>query len=258
VILLALFACVSGSTGASPDLEAYLQASEEIDWVQGLKHCHKIQEPDRLGECVAFQVQQGAREQPDAAKKACSELVPGLWKDECYFLLAEAITVAEAPTAAASACKSAGRYFQPCFMHLLKAHAGHLRSSRPATEVFSAYKAALDLAGPNAPADFRHRAWSLFFRSAAAQGPALDPESCEGFAEQGAACRSGLREALSRALSKAMREASPEQRQSACAFNPPDAAHMAPALGELFEINIRPHPLFDAPLAQWARQHCSK
>lgn len=262
MILLVLFACgtqpagVSQLTVENPDLSAYLQASEETDLAQGLAHCHKIQAPDRLGECVAFQVQQGARNQPDLAEQACGDLPDGLWKDECHFLLAEAITVAEEPVPAAAACRKAGRYFQPCFMHLLNAHAGYLRSSIPVEKVFGAYEIALDLAGPEAPADFRHRAWSLFFRSEAVSGPTLDPASCEALAEYGPACRSGLREALSRALSKSMREASTAQRQTACGIRPPDAAHLAPVLGKLFQINIQPHPVLDAPLAEWARKHC--
>lgn len=257
MILLALLACSSPTDGSHNDIAAYLDASHQSDFTKGLESCFRIQSIEQRGECVAFQVQGGARNHPQKAQKACRQLEPSLWKDECHFLLAEGMTVAEAPEAAAEACREAGRYFQPCFMHLLNAHAGHLRSTRSPNQVIEAYASALELAGPTAPADFRHRAWSLLFRSEAQDAPALDPSHCEQLPTHGPACRSGLREALSRALTKAMREASPAAQKKACAVTPPDAKQLAPVLDQLFDIHIKEHAVLDAPLRQWHHQHCT-
>jgi hypothetical protein len=258
VILLALLACSAPFEESHNDLDAYLDASHQSDFTKGLESCFRIQSTEQKGECVAFQVQNGARKHPQKATEACHKLEPGLWKDECQFLLAEGITVPEAPEAAAAACRDAGRYFQPCFMHLLNAHAGHLRSTHSPNKVIDAYASALALVGPKAPSDFRHRAWSLLFRSEAQDAPALDPGNCEQLPTHGPACRSGIREALSRSLTKAMREASPEAQQGACAVTPPKSEQLAPVLEQLFEIRIKAHPVLDAPLQQWHQQHCTR
>jgi hypothetical protein len=255
-MLLALFACSSAPQSNSHDIAAYVQAAEQKDLTEGLAACDRIEDPALKGECTAFQVQEHGRKRPNRSQSACEGLSDGLWRDECHFLLAEAVALPEKPEAAAAVCRASGRYFQPCFMHLLSAHAGHLRSTRPAEEVNGAYAQAVALAGEGAPADFAHRAWSLLFREEAERSGTLDPSACEALAEYGPACRSGVREALSRALQKAMREDDGTIRQRICASEGPSAEALAPILSKEFNIRIQPHPVLNAPLEQWWKRHC--
>jgi hypothetical protein len=256
LILLILFACGSDIDATHTDISAYIEASNRSDFPKAIADCGRITSPDRAAECIAFQVQVHGRKHPDAAREACQELQPSLWKDECHFLLAEALTVPEHPEAAAAECRKTGRYFQPCFMHLLNAHAGHLRSTQAPEDVFIAFEKALELAGPNPPTDFRHRAWSLLFRSEALDTPVIDPGVCEHLPTHGPDCRSGLREALSRALEKAMRKSNSTAREAVCAMVRPTPELAAPLFRDILGIEIEPHPVLGAPIAQWHKRHC--
>jgi hypothetical protein len=257
-MLLLLIACGSSTDVINTDMTAYIAASNQADFSTAIADCGRIDAPERAGECIAFQVQAHGRKRPDLAREACDTIQPGLWKDECHFLLAEALTIPEQPEIAAAECRKSGRYFQPCFMHLLNAHAGHLRTSQAPEDVFIAYEKALELAGPDAPSDFRHRGWSLLFRSEALNAPVLDPTVCERLPVHGPDCRSGLREALSRALEKAMRNANPTAQEAACTMENPTPEESAPLFKQFFNIEINPHPILRAPISQWYKRHCQK
>jgi len=257
VIWLLLFACKSAPLGPdSLDAKQYATATVAEEFEVGLRACEQISTEGLRSECQAFLVQQHGRNHPERAAEICAIQPPGIWKDECHFLLAEALTVPERPAVAAAFCQQAGRYFRPCFMHLFSAHAGHLVSSLPADEVVEAYQTAITLGGENPPKDFAHLAWSLLFRRKTLTEMRFDPELCTHLKEQAIACRSGVREALLRTLQKNSRAMSAEKKQEICEHTTTTASALKPVIAKAFDVEISAHPSLDAPLTRWHTQAC--
>ncbi len=257
MIWLLLIACKSApELPASLDAKQYADAANESNFQSAIDLCKSISSQDLAAECQAFLVQQHGRKNPERAEQVCAAQEPGLWKDECYFLLAEALTVPEKPADAAAFCRKSGRYFQPCFMHLFSAHAGHLVSALPETEVANAYQQAIALGGENPPKDFSHLAWSLLFRRKTLTEMRFDPDQCSTLQDQAIACRSGIREALLRTLQKKTRALSEEKKQEICDHTTTTAAALQSLIAKTFEVSISSHPSLDAPLTRWHTQAC--
>lgn len=250
MIGLFLFACGVSSPDGPTDIESYTAASVATDLSTGLARCSEIQSVELQGECVAFQVREHARNEPTASEQACAAIPEGIWRDECFFLLADGAIDATAPEKTAPYCRRAGRYLQPCFMHLLKAHAGQLRSRLPEGKAHEAYEEAVALGGSQAPKDFAHRAWSVFFRSSGGEDRLYDTAACAELKEKSSACISGVREALARRLNRA--SASP----NLCGHSSTDLQAWKEVLASSMNIQIAEDPTLLAVLEPYHRRHC--
>ena len=250
MIALLLVACGVSSPEASSDITSYTSASTAQDLASGLALCQEISETPLRSECVAFQVREHAREHTGASEKACRELPDGLWRDECFFLLADGAINAKEPQKTAPYCRDAGRYFQPCFMHLFKAHAGQLRSQLPQGEAHELFEKAVALGGTDAPKDFAHRAWSVFFRSSGGEDRLYDTSPCADLEGLERACVSGVREALARRLN---RSAAPPEL---CTIEVSELGQWSELLQGNMGIRVAQDPALLAVLTPYQRRHC--
>ncbi len=250
MIGLLLWACQTSSTPTDLDQPAFTAAAVAATLPAGLESCDQIQAPALRSECVAFLVRDHGRAQPELAYTSCEELPSGVWRDECFFLLADTLIDARNPAQTAPICQQAGRYFQPCFMHLLKAHAGVLRAELPHGEAHSAYAAAISLAGTQAPKDFQHRAWSVFFRSAGGPDRVYDTRSCSDLSNRASDCISGVREALVRRLNRA------SIPPGLCQAKEGTVTALAPFLRSELGIAIAEDPALNAVLRPFFDRHC--
>ena len=237
---------------SNSDHQAYTSAANADTFEQGLFACSQISETSLSSECVAFQVRSHGRNHPQRAEDSCTALPEGIWRDECFFLLADAVSDPSAPAEASAICKQAGRYFQPCFMHLLKAHAGHLRAALPHGEAHAAYASAIGLAGSQAPHDFNHRAWSVFFRSAGGPDRVYDTRGCTELQSHVSDCISGVREALARRLNRS------ETPSELCAQADHTASNMKEFFAQSMGISIAPDPALNAVIRPFFKRHCAK
>ena len=250
MIGILLLACGLSTSSENTDIASYTASSLAPDLSSGLAHCDAIDATALRSECVAFQVRKHAREDTSASETACEQLPQGLWRDECFFLLADGAIDATTPSKTAPYCKRAGRYFQPCFMHLFKAHAGQLRSTLSQEKAQEAYALAVNLGGSEAPKDFAHRAWSVFFRSSGGEDRRYDTTGCADLDELSGACISGVREALARRLN---RTAAPP---NLCAIDPTRVSAWMEVLDSSMGITIAEDPTLLAVLEPFHRRHC--
>ncbi|MEC7241867.1 MAG: hypothetical protein VXW32_11595 [Myxococcota bacterium] len=250
MIGLLLLACSFSVPERPTDIESYTLASVAEDLSSGLTHCSAIRKPALQAECIAFQVREHARNHTEASQAACAAIPAGIWRDECFFLLADGAIEASQPEKTATFCKEAGRYFQPCFMHLFKAHAGFLRSELPHGAAHQAYERAVALGGPEAPKDFAHRAWSVFFRSSGGEDRLYDTTACTDLGDRSRACVSGVREALIRRLNRTT--ASPDL----CTLDPINIDSWVEHLREKSGIAIAKDTGLLAVLEPYYRRHC--
>ena len=79
--------------------------------------CAPIEDVDLRGECVAMAAGALAATDPVGAEAACRAMAPGMWRDECFFLLADTVGAHDAE--AQRLCAEAGRYQRQCEGHAL-------------------------------------------------------------------------------------------------------------------------------------------
>lgn len=109
-----LLACSGSGPTEAEERAAYLAAVDAGDPAA----CGAITREELRGECTA----QGAREQADAGRAeaawaTCGAMPGGAWRDECHFLVADALALTD--DAARRACADAGRYREQCLGHAI-------------------------------------------------------------------------------------------------------------------------------------------
>ena len=126
-MLLALFlaACTaSESRSLADDREAYLRGLH-APLETATTACKDVRDPHLLGDCrtaTAVRLMQASRGAD--ALSVCEGLAEGLWRDECFFLTAEAAPLKEAR----AICSRAGRLRSHCQGHLFGAALGRLKA----------------------------------------------------------------------------------------------------------------------------------
>lgn len=114
-LVLALGAgCGEAGPTEAEERAAYLAAVDAGDPAA----CAAITRAELRGECTA----QGARELADGGEaalawEACGSMAGGAWRDECHFLVADALALTD--DAARRACADAGRYREQCLGHAI-------------------------------------------------------------------------------------------------------------------------------------------
>lgn len=106
-----LMGCVTPPAG---DAARYLAASDREDAAS----CEAVRDLDLRGECLVFAAQ-ALREagELEGASAACTDLAPGIWRDECWFALSDGLGAQG--TQAVSLCEQAGRFQDECRSHAL-------------------------------------------------------------------------------------------------------------------------------------------
>ena len=114
-IVLGLPAC--GSTGDN-DRTAFMGSLKGTP-EEAAKSCASIADPNLQGECVAGAAvglaNAGKRE---AAMASCAQLPPGMWADECTFMVIDALHLSPGADAW-DMCSHAGRYQEFCMGHVV-------------------------------------------------------------------------------------------------------------------------------------------
>jgi len=149
----------------------------------------------------------------ETAAGLCGEIEDALWRDECWFLVAEATAASQGPEAAVDACGRAGRFDRNCLAHLwldaaTRAHAAH--SDQPLA-AWNAYAPTDSWTLPTADAEaLARRHVSTFFDArfnptgAGGEPPPIDAGWCSAFdGTRARACRQAATESLQRQLNRA-------------------------------------------------------
>lgn len=130
MILLAWLACAEPQPLPPSDAELYLGALAEGDPAA----CAPIAGSSLRGECAAMLTRDIARAGDiDRAFQSCAAIEAGPWRDECFFLLADA--AADAPQQARNLCGQAGRFRNQCIGHAIsRAISAVINDMAPGTE----------------------------------------------------------------------------------------------------------------------------
>lgn len=203
--MLLLFACSQTAVPADP--LAYVEAARlaSTDAAAAAERC-RASGPRYADECLA----QAAFEAPGSSGEAlCEAIVDAFWRDECWFLVAEAAVTRGETERAVERCSAAGRYQDNCVTHLWRLHAATLLRLHPPAEAAGRYAEAIRWAPDDMQAGTEDRFWNKFYEGALSEDdtPALDLAWCDDFpAELVSACRRQLPGALKRALTRVERE----------------------------------------------------
>lgn len=108
ILLLLALGCGPG------DRQLYLQASQATP-AEAPALCQRIGDAQTRGLCTVEAAEGLASTDPEAASRACSQLRAGLWRDECWFALADALQLVGDD--AMELCGRAGRFSSDCADH---------------------------------------------------------------------------------------------------------------------------------------------
>jgi hypothetical protein len=101
-----------GCNGSDPSaISAYLQATRD----PALRSCSEISDAGLAGECAALRARDLAKIDERSAIEACATIAPGMWQDECYFLVSDAVDATGAK--ADALCATAGRFSSQTLSH---------------------------------------------------------------------------------------------------------------------------------------------
>lgn len=103
------------------DARGYAEAAQGGDPAR----CATLSDPRLAGECAAFAARELALAgDASGARAACGQVDPGLWREECNFLVCDALELSGA--SAISCCRDAGRWTQQCVGHAINRDAAAL------------------------------------------------------------------------------------------------------------------------------------
>lgn len=109
-LLLATMGCESNAGLAGQAVEQAGSAAPAA-----LEACGKIAFDDMATLCrIDVASRAGAAADPEMAARACEIIPEGMWRDQCYFTVAEELVASRDPLAAVGSCGGAGRYRGQC------------------------------------------------------------------------------------------------------------------------------------------------
>jgi hypothetical protein len=179
-MLLALLGC--GHDAAEHDRARYASVLRSpTPAAATLARCKEIQDPALAGDC-SLVVIAAAEAAPGTL---CGEVPEGMWREECWFLAAEAINRSGDALLAAQMCQRSGRFAMDCAQHLWQTPvhtlihepgAAAFATALPQAEaLYSAWSPMMD-----EQTDFAERFWSKFFGNGfEGQGLPVDLRWCE-------------------------------------------------------------------------------
>ena len=151
-----------------------------------LSRCSEIVDPALAGDC-ALVVVSASEAEPGSL---CGQVPAGMWREECWFLAAEAINRRGDSVSAAAMCQRSGRFALDCAQHLWQTPVHSLIHGPGAAafvEVLPRAEAIFDAWSPlmAEQSDFSERFWSKFFGNGfEGQGQPIDLGWCEPIPEE--------------------------------------------------------------------------
>lgn len=199
--------------------------------------CGGIGDANSRGECQL----KVALNQEDQGM-ACAQVSVSLYRDECFFMAAEAARRRGAYPAAVTLCADSGVFITDCQQHLWQGELrGVMVGTGPFTERYGrASKVYCRWEDTLAEAeDFEARYWEMAWNSALAGAPKIDLGPCQDLPpNQRERCEKAGASLLAARLDEVMVHA--DARQTLCAG----------ALPELSLLAYTPHPVMDAVVAR--------
>lgn len=193
VVAVAASGCAPDATqGPSPaDRAVYtaVVADARVTPRAGLARCSEIQDPALAGDCALHVVSAEARREDGRPAQWCGQVPAGTWRDECWFVSAEASKRRGNEAEAAGACLQAGAFRDDCAQHLWQSEVHRLIHRRGARGFAAALPDAEALHARWAPhldaeTDFSTRFWAKFYQNGfEGQGAFVDLDACDVLAE---------------------------------------------------------------------------
>lgn len=236
------------------DLERYeaVLASREGDWEAQLRRCAAIRDQALAGDCALVVITRTAAAENSAPEARCDRVPEGVWRDECYFLAAEAWR-RQQPARAAKLCGQSGAFAPDCAQHLWQ----------------SSIYAAIHDAGPGAFAErlptaqriydhwarflgerdeFTDRFWERYYQNGFDRS-GVDLAACEALPEaQAARCVAAGEKLVLQELAPRLDRA--DAWDAFCALSPAtsdNAGHW---------LHLTPHPDLDGLIAERQAELC--
>jgi hypothetical protein len=205
-------------------------------------------------ECIALTAATAAKHDATLASSLCESVREPVWRDECFFLVAENTLPHDGAEAAAGRCASAGRFADNCLMHVWRHHATTLQRAEPPAVAAATYSESLGWTDGVLTVDppLENRFWGVFWAVMLEGGP-LDTARCDPFDDEHARrCRQSVPATLQRALNRSEQHGTSGGLDTLCADSPALAARVASATGVEFVSN----PLLDAVATQFVERRC--
>ncbi len=190
-----LVGCAAEPVDASGDRTTYLAVLGErtIDPAVGLETCRSIRDETLAGDCALHVVMVEARRTGGRPAQWCEAVPRGAWRDECWFVSAEAAKRARNIEEAARFCMEAGAFRDDCAQHLWQSEVHgliHRQGSRAFAAVLPRVEAVYERWAPllAEQSDFDARFWAKFFQNGfEGQGGFVDLSHCDTLADPYAA-----------------------------------------------------------------------
>ena len=233
LLVLLLAACPAPLS----DAERYHQALVEApDYAAASAHCAQITEAGLAGDCLVASMERFDHLVPED----CAGIEEGLWRDECFFLLAERQWRSGLQAEALDTCRQT-RFSRACTWHLVQDEAEAGAVEEPAVAEQRLRPFVENRIAPDAALHF----WKLWLRARLGDGHPIDETECADLQD----VRS-CRQAVGRTLHELLEASGRKDRLAVCA---------APA-GERVIMNGAPAwaagPLTESAEQQWISRHC--
>lgn len=246
--------CLLGCSGGSSDQDranytAVLSSPRPPE--DALRRCAEIVDPALAGDCALVVVAQAP--EPGAL---CESVPAGMWREECWFLAAEATNRSGDALSAAGLCQKSGRFALDCAQHLWQTPVHGLIHGPGAVAFGEVIPKAEALYAAWAPmmveqTDFEQRFWSKFFGNGfEGQGSPVDLDWCTPLspARQEACITAGIAY-YAREIGPSVERAG--GLEAMCALDEPDVAALS------VWLTAAPDPRLDSEAARRAVEICT-
>ena len=223
------------------DVQRYAAVAAEDGGLEAdLEACAAIVDPALAGDCALLVVGRGSV----PAEEACPRVPEGVWRDECWFVAAEARRAAGQDGSAAQLCLRAGAFRDDCGQHLWQT-AVHDLIHRRGPEGFASQLSRAQALHDRwagllaAETDFSERFWERYYSNGFEGQGGVDLARCEELpAPHPERCRAAGLAYFARDLGPRLDQAG--MGEAFCAMEAPTAE----AVGRAFPN--RPEPALDA------------
>jgi len=248
--------CDTPRNQAQTYITAATQSPESL--LEAVATCQRL-EPSLQGECAALSALSAAPTRLQDSLSVCAGIQSEVWRDECFFLVAETSASSQGLESAAQTCHRAGRFADNCLMHVWKQHAETLLDAHTIKKAASLYAESLDWCTGALTIDesLIRRFWSVFFDHASASDMTnpTNPYALESCIHMGSEIRGYCHNAglvnLRRNLNRASRRAGAE-RATICTANVNSPRAFAGELG----VHYTSSRALDGVVEEFVKEFC--
>lgn len=242
--------------GASPDdarteRDAYLDAVRltATDPAQAAERCRQAGE--LTGECLAAIVEDA----PDGENQ-CAGIEDPMWRDECWFMVAEHALHEGDLEAGYQRCQRAGSFQEQCLSHCWYQQAERVQAAEEGEAALHAYLRTWEDHHPGVDAGAKHLFWEKYFEVAlnGTSTAPLDIAWCEVIDLETAVCEQAMRSSLERALRRVRRRHEELDVSQACREDLPLSQRARLAYG----LSYASSPVLDRPIRRHLGRLCSR